>query len=197
MLWPYTHSSPLSSKRQFPSQQLQHSCVSFQILRYDNSLPVSNKPPVNPYKWANETVSLILWYLDYWVHTVNFKTTKQSFKSKKKLWNDLTECVIFKNTQKPIIEESIFLIVHCSENPAKLPSYQNGRHGNVLWPSILYGLWRKDVCICAEPIASSPNRNITFVQLIAKTASYVPPIPSVKLSAKKSYSEICGKIFSK
>lgn len=44
-------------------------------------------------------------------HTVNFKTTKQSFKSKKKLWNDPSEWVIFENTQEPIIEESVFLIV--------------------------------------------------------------------------------------
>lgn len=78
---------------------------------YDKGLPVSNKPPVNPYKWTNETVSRILERLDYLGHTVNFKTTKQSFKSKKKLWNDPSEWVIFENTQEPIIEESVFLIV--------------------------------------------------------------------------------------
>ena len=78
---------------------------------YDKGLPVSNKPPVYPYKWTNETVSRILEHLDYLGHTVNFKTTKQSFKSKKKLWNDPSEWVIFENTQEPIIEESVFLIV--------------------------------------------------------------------------------------
>ena len=78
---------------------------------YDKGLPVSNKPPVNPYKWTNETVSRILERLDYLGHTVNFKTTKQSFKTKKKLWNDPSEWVIFENTQEPIIEESVFLIV--------------------------------------------------------------------------------------
>ena len=78
---------------------------------YDKGLPVSNKPPVSPYKWTNETVSRILERLDYLGHTVNFKTTKQSFKSKKKLWNDPSEWVIFENTQEPIIEESVFLIV--------------------------------------------------------------------------------------
>lgn len=78
---------------------------------YDKGLPVSNKPPVNPYKWTNETVSRILERLDYLGHTVNFKTTKQSFKSKKVLWNDPADWVIFENTQEPIIEESVFLIV--------------------------------------------------------------------------------------
>lgn len=78
---------------------------------YEKGLPAPNKPPVDPYKWTNETVSRILERLDYLGHTVNFKTTKQSFKSKKKLWNDPSEWVIFENTQEPIIEESVFLIV--------------------------------------------------------------------------------------
>lgn len=53
----------------------------------------------------------ILERLDYLGHTVNFKTSKQSFKSKKVLWNDPADWVIFENTQEPIIEESVFLIV--------------------------------------------------------------------------------------
>ena len=51
-------------------------------------LPTSNKPTADPYKWTNETVSRILERVDYLGHTVNFKTTKQSYKSKKKIWND-------------------------------------------------------------------------------------------------------------
>ncbi len=74
-------------------------------------LPVSNKSTADPYKWTNETVSRMLERVEYLGHTVNFKTTKQSFKSKKKLWNDPSEWVIFENTQEPIIEESVFLIV--------------------------------------------------------------------------------------
>ena len=76
-------------------------------------------------------------------HTVNFKTTKQSFKSKKKLWNDPSEWVIFENTQEPIIEESVFLIVQ-KISRATSPD-QDGRHGNVLRPAVLCGLRRKDV----------------------------------------------------
>ena len=44
-------------------------------------LPTSNKPTADPYKWTNETVSRILERVDYLGHTVNFKTTKQSYKS--------------------------------------------------------------------------------------------------------------------
>ena len=78
---------------------------------HEQGLPTANKPPLHPYKWCNETVSGILERLEYLGHTVNFKTRKQSFKSKKKLWNDPSEWVIFENTQEPIIEESVFLIV--------------------------------------------------------------------------------------
>lgn len=60
--------------------------------------PVTNKPTANPYKWTNETVSRTLERIEYLGHTVNFKTRKQSYKSKKKLWNDPSEWVIFENT---------------------------------------------------------------------------------------------------
>lgn len=81
------------------------------------------KPGANPYKWTNETVSRMLEKIDYLGHTVNFKTRKQSYKSKKKLWNDPSEWVIFENTQPPIIEESVFLIVQNirrSRRPTKM-----------------------------------------------------------------------------
>ena len=55
---------------------------------YENDLPTTSKRPTDPYKWATKTVVHILERLDYLGHTVNFKTSKQSFKSKKVLWND-------------------------------------------------------------------------------------------------------------
>ena len=78
---------------------------------YENDLPTTSKRPTDPYKWATKTVVHILERLDYLGHTVNFKTSKQSFKSKKVLWNDPADWVIFEITQEPIIEESVFLIV--------------------------------------------------------------------------------------
>ena len=78
---------------------------------YENDLPTTSKRPTDPYKWATKTVVHILERLDYLGHTVNFKTSKQSFKSKKVLWNDPADWVIFENTQESIIEESVFLIV--------------------------------------------------------------------------------------
>mgnify|MGYP000797680305 FL=1 len=85
-------------------------------------LPTSNKLTADPYKWTNETVSRILERVDYLGHTVNFKTTKQSYKSKKKIWNDPENWVIFENTQPPIIEESVFLIVQNIRKARRRPT---------------------------------------------------------------------------
>ena len=89
---------------------------------HTKGLPASNKPTADPYKWTNETVSRILSRMDYLGHTVNFKTKKQSYKSKKKLWNDPTDWMIFENTQPPIIEESVFLIVQNIRKSRRRPT---------------------------------------------------------------------------
>ncbi len=111
---------------------------------YENDLPTTSKRPTDPYKWATKTVVHILERLDYLGHTVNFKTSKQSFKSKKVLWNDPADWVIFENTQEPIIEESVFLIVQKIR--------QDGRHGYVLRPAVLCGLRRKDVLVQSQSL---------------------------------------------
>ena len=87
-------------------------------------IKVTNKPKpgANPYKWTNETVSRMLEKIEYLGHTVNFKTRKQSYKSKKKLWNDPSEWVIFENTQPPIVEESVFLIVQNIRKSRRRPT---------------------------------------------------------------------------
>ena len=77
----------------------------------DNELPCPKKPPKDPYSWSTETVSTILRRLEYLGHTVNFRKTKQSYKSKKIIFNDPGEWAIFENTQEPIIEEHVFWTV--------------------------------------------------------------------------------------
>jgi DNA invertase Pin-like site-specific DNA recombinase len=64
--------------------------------------------PEDPYRWTNATVSNILGRLDYLGHTVNFKTTKQSYKSGKYTLNSPDIWQVFENTHEPIIEESVF-----------------------------------------------------------------------------------------
>lgn len=66
------------------------------------------KPQDDPYGWNASTVAHILdRWREYLGHTVNFKTTKKSYKSKKKIQNPESEWVIFENTHEPIWTESI------------------------------------------------------------------------------------------
>ena len=67
--------------------------------------------PSDPCKWATFAVTSILDRLEYLGHTVNFKTAKLSYKSRKVKYNTPDEWAIFENTQEPIIEESVFMIV--------------------------------------------------------------------------------------
>ena len=87
-----------------------------------HDLPTANKAPVDPYRWTNETVSRMLERVEYLGHTVNFRTKQQSFKNKKTIWNDPSEWAIFENTQEPIIEESVFLIVQNIRQSRRRPN---------------------------------------------------------------------------
>jgi DNA invertase Pin-like site-specific DNA recombinase len=67
--------------------------------------------PKDPCKWSTHMVARVLERLEYLGHTVNFKTHKKSYKSKKVQRNAPEDWVIFENTQEPIIEESVFWVV--------------------------------------------------------------------------------------
>ncbi len=67
--------------------------------------------PDDIYAWQTRTVSDILQKHEYLGHTINFKTYKKSYKSKKKLWNDPSEWQVFENTHEAIIDEETFRIV--------------------------------------------------------------------------------------
>ncbi len=65
----------------------------------------TNQPvPENPYRWVSDTVATILEKKDYLGHTVNFKTYKQSYKSKKKCYNPEEKQLVFENTHEAIID---------------------------------------------------------------------------------------------
>lgn len=60
--------------------------------------------PDNPYKWVPDTVSSMLAKPEYLGHTVNFKTFKKSYKSKKSYENPKENQMIFENTHEQIID---------------------------------------------------------------------------------------------
>jgi len=88
----------------------------------EKGLPVSHTPTKDVYRWSEETVSRMLERIDYLGHTLNFRTTKQSYKSKKILLNDPEDWAVFENTHEPIIEESVFLIVQNLRKSKRRPT---------------------------------------------------------------------------
>ncbi|MDR1000265.1 MAG: DUF4368 domain-containing protein [Clostridiales bacterium] len=89
--------------------------------------------PDNPYGWEDSTIVRILARREYLGHTVNFKTYRKTYKSKKKLDNDPSEYVIFENTHPAIIEEDVFERVQ----QIRTGKRRNNRSGRV---SIFSGL---------------------------------------------------------
>ncbi|MBQ8003190.1 MAG: DUF4368 domain-containing protein, partial [Clostridia bacterium] len=67
--------------------------------------------PDDIYAWQARSVADILQKPEYLGHTVNFKTYKKSYKSKKKMWNDPSEWQVFENTHDAIVDEETFRIV--------------------------------------------------------------------------------------
>ena len=61
-----------------------------------------------PCLWAATTVANILEKPEYMGHTVNFRTTKESYKDKKQTKNPKEDWVIIENTHEPIVEPSIW-----------------------------------------------------------------------------------------
>ena len=66
------------------------------------------KPTEDPYGWHSRTISGILDKYEYAGHMVNFRTRKQSYKSKKQIDNPPEMWKIFKNTHEAIIDEETF-----------------------------------------------------------------------------------------
>lgn len=61
-----------------------------------------------PELWCSDTIKRILSNPHYMGCTVNFRTTKKSYKCKKKVWNDPSKWVTFENTQEAIIDKQTY-----------------------------------------------------------------------------------------
>ena len=58
----------------------------------------------HPYRWAATSVSCILEKPEYMGHTVNFRSTKESYKDKRQTKNPKEDWLIFENTHPAIID---------------------------------------------------------------------------------------------
>jgi DNA invertase Pin-like site-specific DNA recombinase len=79
--------------------------------RIDSGRSSPHKSTKGPYNWTAQTISNTLRRLEYLGHTVNFRTTKESYKSDKLLYNSPDDWVIIENTQEPIIDANIYWTV--------------------------------------------------------------------------------------
>lgn len=78
--------------------------------------------PDHPCHWNESSVSGILGQREYLGHTVNFKTTKKSYKSKKIIFNPEDEQVVFENTHKALIDQETWDIVQKNRQQRRRPT---------------------------------------------------------------------------
>jgi len=81
-------------------------CPTVHWMKMGRSAPA--KTPDNPYNWAPRTITGILGKQEYLGRMVNFKTCRQSYKSKKKLDNPPDQWKIVENAHEAIIDEETF-----------------------------------------------------------------------------------------
>lgn len=75
---------------------------------HNNSVKSGTAQADDPYKWSVQTISAILSKQEYCGDTVNFRTEKPSFKSKKIIRRNKNDLKIFKDTHPAIIERDVF-----------------------------------------------------------------------------------------
>ncbi len=71
-------------------------------------LPITSQETEFPEIWATQSINRILANPTYLGHTVNFRTKKKSYKSKKKIDLPKEEWAIFENTHEAIIDQDTF-----------------------------------------------------------------------------------------
>ena len=77
-------------------------------IRYQRTGNLQGYCPEAPCKWVYQTIGEILSRREYLGHTVNFKTTKKSYKSKKIIHIAPEEQVVYENTQPAIVDQDTF-----------------------------------------------------------------------------------------
>ena len=91
-----------------------------------------NAPPDNPFHWMGDTIANILERPEYKGHTVNFKTYKQSYKSKKTCYNPEEKWLVFENTHEAIIDADTWELVQ-GLRKKQAPPDEDRKNKYVLW----------------------------------------------------------------
>ena len=91
--------------------------------------------PEEPFNWCTSAIAKMLEKPEYIGHTVNFRTERKSFKSRKAVHNPKSEWKIFKNTHPAIVSEEDFELVQKLRKHKRRPN----RTGNIsMFSGLLY-----------------------------------------------------------
>ena len=74
------------------------------------------------YDWNTKTITDILAKQEYMGHTVNFKTSKKSYKAKRRIKNDPEQWKIFKDTHPAIVDEETWNLAQKCRQTKRRPS---------------------------------------------------------------------------
>ena len=87
------------------------------------------RPPDIPWDWNTAVVITILARMEYLGHTVNFRSHRKSYKSKKVVKNDPSDYAVFEDTHAPIIDRETFERVQELRAKGKRRRASGGRVG--------------------------------------------------------------------
>ena len=90
---------------------------------HKHKLPTSLKLNEDSNIWCSKTVAQILENEQYLGHTINFKTYRKSYKSKKFFINPKEKWVVFENTQEAIIDQDTFDTVQKIRQGKRRPTH--------------------------------------------------------------------------
>lgn len=90
---------------------------------HKHKLPTSLKLKEDSNIWCSKTVAQILENEQYLGHTINFKTYRKSYKSKKFFINPKEKWVVFENTQEAIIDQDTFDTVQKIRQGKRRPTH--------------------------------------------------------------------------
>jgi len=76
-------------------------------------------PHADPFRWWYGTVRDIIARVDYMGHTVNFKTSRVSYKNKRMIFNEREKWAIFENTHEAIVTQEIWELANKLRGNAK------------------------------------------------------------------------------
>ena len=149
-----------------------------------------NTPPDNLYNWTGDTIADILERPEYQGHTVNFKTYKQSYKSKKTCYNPIEKQLVFENTHEAIIDVDTW--ERC-RNYGRTNAARQERERQIYSLALSAAPTVEKNCTTAQARTLKRGKTTLFAPLQgSKGKMFARRTLSVPLCWNRAYSPICG-----